>query len=77
MRLSLRAVALVAAIVAIDLVCIIPWRGNLALREISDRSAMALGSEPKAFTQKRCDSTTVAGAASLSSLSENRRPNRA
>jgi tetratricopeptide (TPR) repeat protein len=47
MRLSLRAIALVAAIVAIDLVCVVPWRGNLALREISDRSAMALTSEPQ------------------------------
>jgi tetratricopeptide (TPR) repeat protein len=47
MRLSLRAVALVAAIVAIDLVCVLPWRGNLALREISDRSALALASEPQ------------------------------
>jgi tetratricopeptide (TPR) repeat protein len=47
MRLSLRAVALVAAIVAIDLVCVVPWRGNLALREISDRSALALTAEPQ------------------------------
>lgn len=45
MRLSLRAIALVAAIVAIDLVCVVPWHGNLALREISDRSAMALTSD--------------------------------
>ena len=46
LRLSVRAIALVAAIVAIDIVCVVPWRGNLALREISDRSAMMLTSEP-------------------------------
>ena len=47
LRLSVRALAVVAAIAAIDFVCLVPWRGNLALREISDRSAMMLTSEPQ------------------------------
>src|SRR5881409_2180280 len=45
LRFSLRAIALVAAIVALHFVCVVPYRGNLALREISRRSAIAQSSD--------------------------------
>src|SRR5262245_15794290 len=42
LRLSLRALAAAAAAVAVYVVCVVPYRANLALREVSDRSAVAL-----------------------------------
>lgn len=41
LRLSLRAVAVIAAVVALHVVCVLPYRGNLALRAVSERSALA------------------------------------
>ena len=45
LRISARTVALIAAVVAIHVVCVRPYRGNLALREISQRSEAAQGSD--------------------------------
>ena len=45
LRISLRALALVVAAIALHYVCAMPYRANLALREISQRSAAAQGSD--------------------------------
>src|SRR5437764_962309 len=45
LRLSVRAIAVVAALAALHFVCVLPYRGNLALREVSERSAVAQTSE--------------------------------
>ena len=47
LRLSLRAVAVIAAMAAAYFACLVPYRGNLALREISERSDVAQGAEPQ------------------------------
>lgn len=41
LRISVRAVAVIAAIVAFYFVCVAPWRGNLVLQEVSRRSEIA------------------------------------
>jgi len=41
LRISARTIALVAAAFALHAVCVLPYRANLALREISQRSAAA------------------------------------
>ena len=48
LRLSVRAAAVIAAIVAVHFVCVVPYRGNLALREVSRRSERAQDSDPQA-----------------------------
>ena len=45
LRISVRVLALAAAAVAIHVVCVMPYRGNLALREITQRSETAQGSD--------------------------------
>lgn len=48
LRISLRALAVIVAAVASYFVCVRPYRANLALREISQRSETAQGAEPQA-----------------------------
>jgi len=45
LRLSVRIAAVIAAVAGIYFVCVVPYRANLTLREVSDRSTVALGSE--------------------------------
>ena len=41
-----RVLAVVAAVAAVEVVCVLPWRGNLVLRKVVDQSAIAQSSEP-------------------------------
>jgi tetratricopeptide (TPR) repeat protein len=45
LRLSARVAAVIAALVALQFLCVVPYRGNLELRAISERSALAQSSE--------------------------------
>ena len=45
LRNSLRAVVLVAAVIALYFVCVVPYRANLTLQEVSQRSETAQSSD--------------------------------
>ena len=41
LRLSVRAAAVVAAVILFEYFCVLPYRGNLVLREVAERTAIA------------------------------------
>jgi len=47
LRISLRILAIVAAAAAMEIVCVMPYRGNVALREVLQRTETAQASGPQ------------------------------